>query len=101
MATSPMEKRPSPKYCCSPGGGYISSGVVVEGAVGENYVPMMGINSKLLGSKKGKKGQKKTQDSCIFASTILQLQNTFLGCKCLTLIPSRMYMLPKRLRVGT
>ena len=36
----------------------------------------------------------------MFASTILQPRNTDLGCKPPTLIPSRVYMLPKRLRAG-
>ena len=37
----------------------------------------------------------------IFASTIQQPRYTDIHCNSLTLIPSRMYMLPRRPRVGT
>ena len=59
-----------------------------------------------MGGKLFQKGQKRARKFRILVkyvcvNYILQLRNTDLGCKSLTLIPCRMYMLPKRLRAGT
>ena len=61
------------------------------------FIPVRG--SKLLSPKNGEKGLK-TLDSCLFASIFLKLRNTDRGYRSLTLFPSRMYLLPKRLRAS-
>ena len=102
MVTSPMKKWPAlrrrllfsrrmtyllgsrRRRCCPP----------------QNYVPM--IVGRYWAQKSAKMGLKKAQGSReLLTPSILQPRTTDLACKFFTLIPSRMYMLPERLRAST
>ena len=98
MATSPMEKWPRPKILpFSTRMIFLFSVLVDEDAAGgKPTFPMMG--SKLFGPRKNakNKGQKKTQDSCIFAPTILQpTKYVFWSQTAYSIFPSPMCILPR------
>ena len=59
-------------------------------------IPVRGINSKLLSPKKG---EKKTLDHRIFHHFFSTFEIRILSAKSLTLFPSRLHILAKRLRM--